>query len=192
MGHGGTPLNWRNQRGLSTKSYTSNYLLLKPSLSSFRERPVDSQTSEISTSLPRRLLGSVFPFARWYQRWKVVISINIFLAFAILAFNIAVPAWVDAKNEKHKLYSGDCNTVDRIAVYAHAVINVFGTALFAASNHAMQILASPSRDDIDSSHGHRQTFSIGTHSLKNLKSVNKFRAVLWIILAVSSIPLHMT
>ncbi|KAF4544456.1 uncharacterized protein LTHEOB_6026 [Lasiodiplodia theobromae] len=56
----------------------------------------------------------------------------------------------------------------------------------------MQILASPSRYDIDSSHRQRQIFSIGTQSLKNLKSVNKFRAILWIILAVSSIPLHIT
>lgn len=166
--------------------------MFKPPLSSFRERTVDSKTSETSKSLPRRFLGSVFPFTRWYQTWKVVISINIFLALAILAFNIAVPAWVDTKNEKQKLYSGDCDTVDRIALYAHAVINVFGTALFAASNHAMQILASPSRYDIDSSHRQRQIFSIGTQSLKNLKTVNKFRAILWIILAVSSIPLHIT
>lgn len=81
--------------------------------------------------------------------------------------------------------------VDKVSLYAHAVINVLSTALLAASNHAMQILASPSRDDINFSHRQGRTFSIGVQSFGNLKSVNKFRATLWIILAISSTPLHL-
>lgn len=119
--------------------------------------------------------------------------INIILALAVLVVNVSVPAWAASKNVTGDglLFKGSCGKVKRFALIGHAVINICGTLLLAASNYAMQVLVAPTRQDIDSAHLQKAAFFIGSQSLRNLRSVTRFRALLWVLLSLASVPLHL-
>ena len=66
-----------------------------------------------------------------------------------------------------------------------------GTLLLGASNYTQQILAAPIRKEIDMAHRSHVWLDIGTQSLRNLRRINRRKAILWILLSISSIPLHL-
>lgn len=89
------------------------------------------------------------------------------------------------------MFQGTCEQTQKLATLTHVVVNILGALLLSASNYTMQVLASPKRADVDAAHRKGNTVTIGTQSFKNLRSVGYRRAVLWALLAVSSIPLHL-
>ncbi|KAF1945579.1 hypothetical protein EJ02DRAFT_338180, partial [Clathrospora elynae] len=54
----------------------------------------------------------------------------------------------------------------------HLIINVFSTMVLAASNYTMQILHSPTREEIDSAHSRGQWLNIGLLSIRNLPYIS--------------------
>lgn len=115
------------------------------------------------------------------------------MTLAILLFNasfLIVAAEQHGLSEEF-LYGGSCQRTETFAMLSHIVINILGTLLLSASNYTMQILASPSRKDIDSAHSHGISLSIGVQSFRNLKLVGYTRLTLWVALAIASIPLHL-
>lgn len=119
--------------------------------------------------------------------------LNVLITLAILLFNASF-FLIDAEHHDFSeglLYSGSCQKTETFAMLSHIVINIFGTLLLGASNYTMQILASPSRDDINRAHRLGIPLSIGVQSLRNLKFVGYTRMTLWIALAIASIPLHL-
>jgi hypothetical protein len=73
----------------------------------------------------------------------------------------------------------------------HIVINVLSTLLLAASNYTMQVLSSPTRGEIDKAHSSNQWLDIGVLSLLNLARISRRQRFLCVILALSSIPIHL-
>ena len=55
----------------------------------------------------------------------------------------------------------------------------------------MQIAMAPSRADVDKAHDKRQSLTIGVPTLKNFCNISVPRRVCWVLLAFSSIPLHL-
>jgi len=55
----------------------------------------------------------------------------------------------------------------------------------------MQVLSSPTRKEVDAAHAKREWMEIGIPSIRNLWDISLARTLLWIILALSSIPLHL-
>jgi hypothetical protein len=55
----------------------------------------------------------------------------------------------------------------------------------------MQVISSPTRQEVDSAHRRSKWLDIGIPSLRNLFWIKKIQVFLWAILAVSSIPLHL-
>ncbi|KAF9061631.1 hypothetical protein BDP27DRAFT_1234938 [Rhodocollybia butyracea] len=90
-----------------------------------------------------------------------------------------------------QIFEGDCNTVDRVTLGIHLVINVLGTLLLSASNYVMQSLSAPTRAEVDRAHEKGLWLDIGLQSMHNLKYTGGWKRLLWILLSVSSIPLHL-
>ena len=68
------------------------------------------------------------------------------------------------------------------------LINIATTV--SASNFCMQLLAAPTRQEIDKAHKNKKWLDIGVPSVRNLKYISKRRGIAIFLLATSSIPLH--
>lgn len=89
------------------------------------------------------------------------------------------------------IFQGDCSLADTLGTVLHALINALSTGLLAASNVCMQMLLSPTRSEIDRAHERRSWLHIGYSSFGNFRYVAVGRRVAWVLLAVSSVPLHL-
>jgi hypothetical protein len=87
--------------------------------------------------------------------------------------------------------SSSSTTISRLNVFLHILINAFSTALLAASSYCMQLLSAPTREEVDSAHRSGRYMDIGIMSLQNIRHISTERRLLWLILAFSSIPLHL-
>ncbi|KAH7372286.1 hypothetical protein BKA66DRAFT_534379 [Pyrenochaeta sp. MPI-SDFR-AT-0127] len=81
--------------------------------------------------------------------------------------------------------------IERWNAVLHIFVNALSTILLAGSNYTMQVLSSPTRSEIDKAHEKGEWLDIGILSPRNLKFISRKRAALCIILATSSIPLHL-
>lgn len=73
----------------------------------------------------------------------------------------------------------------------HAVINILGTLLLGASNYVMQVLGAPTRQQVDAAHHKQTSLFIGVPNLRNLRWVGAKRLIVWLLLALSALPLHL-
>ena len=55
----------------------------------------------------------------------------------------------------------------------------------------MQRLSAPTRTEINEAHAKRKYLDIGIPSFRNLGRIGHFRTLLWMVLACSSLPLHL-
>lgn len=125
--------------------------------------------------------------------WRSNLVASICIAIIVLVIAITALALATGRNESGigVLKRGDCEEAERFALVSHGVINILSTLLLSAGNYTMQVLAAPSRDDVNTAHGRGISLSIGCQSFGNLKFVSVYRRLLWILLAVSSITLHL-
>jgi hypothetical protein len=86
---------------------------------------------------------------------------------------------------------GDMKRITTISTAYHVLINILSTILLTSSNYAMQILCAPTRQEVDRAHARGQWLEIGIMSIRNLRHIDRRRAVLWVLLAISSAPLHL-
>ncbi|KAL2166979.1 hypothetical protein VTG60DRAFT_1902 [Thermothelomyces hinnuleus] len=75
----------------------------------------------------------------------------------------------------------------------HVLINFFSTILLAGSNYCMQILSAPKREQIDGAHRESRWVEVGVQSVRNVfRAISSGNALLWILLSLSSLPLHLS
>ena len=86
---------------------------------------------------------------------------------------------------------GSCATMPKIDTMLHVGINILSALMLGASNAAMQCVSAPTRADLDSVHAKGGTADIGLSGLRNLKFMTPLRRTLWVLLLVSSLPLHL-
>ncbi|PYI34935.1 hypothetical protein BP00DRAFT_433261 [Aspergillus indologenus CBS 114.80] len=114
------------------------------------------------------------------------------LIFILIAVGIGYSKRTTAHSfSRLRLYHGHCNRTSHWATAIHIVINLFSTALLAASSHAMQCVGAPTREDVDREHKQRRWLDIGVVSWRNFRIMNPKRKVLWLLLLLSSTPIHM-
>lgn len=89
------------------------------------------------------------------------------------------------------LARGYSYSISAINAAYHVIINILSTLLLGASNYSMQVLSSPSRSNVDKAHEKGTWLDIGSFSFRNLRCIGRRRFWLWLILAASSIPLHL-
>lgn len=73
----------------------------------------------------------------------------------------------------------------------HIAVNALSTLLLAASNYTMQVLSSPTRKDVDKAHAKNEHLDIGVLSTRNLSRIPRRRLVLFLLMGLSSIPIHL-
>ncbi|GAM91408.1 hypothetical protein ANO11243_094580 [Dothideomycetidae sp. 11243] len=128
--------------------------------------------------------------------WRKGVCTGIATTALVLLLNIAILGYTRAhygsdSSGTSLLTSGDCSKVNRVKVGIHLVINILATALLSASNYTMQVLISPTRKEVDKAHARRKWLDIGLPSPRNVSAISKRRLLLWIGLALSSVPLHL-
>ncbi|XHG01953.1 hypothetical protein AWENTII_005319 [Aspergillus wentii] len=131
----------------------------------------------------------------WMLRaWRFTIASGAMTGAIVLLANIITLAVIygrfDVADHSITFFTGSCKTASTVTTVAHVIINILSTILLAASNFSMQCLASPTRKEVNQAHSNRRWLSIGTPNIRNIVFVSKSKALLWLILAASSFPLH--
>lgn len=88
------------------------------------------------------------------------------------------------------MFTGDCTISGRSTKAIHLIINLLSSLLLGASNYCMQRLVAPTRKEIDLAHAQNKFLDISVPSTRNLLLISKHRVTVWILLALSSMPLH--
>ena len=150
-------------------------------------------------------LGSWFPEADpnhakaqtwriWWSKREIVLRGCSIIAALVLVANLASAIYFRLKwkptRDIGSMYLGECTTVQGINSWLHIAINVLSTALLGVSNLCMQLLAAPTRPEIDEAHGRHIWLDIGVPSFRNIRYISTRRKVIVFVLAASSIPLH--
>ncbi|KAH7341227.1 hypothetical protein BKA66DRAFT_448311 [Pyrenochaeta sp. MPI-SDFR-AT-0127] len=136
---------------------------------------------------------------RWLvmdRTWKWTILACAILATIICILNISVAIWATSRKQRtdegnYVIKSGSCHSVSRSNIIIHLFINILSMLLLASSNFCMQVAIAPTRAEVDLAHARRKWLDIGTPSLGNLRHVSRSRVICWILLSISSIPLHL-
>ena len=128
--------------------------------------------------------------------WRLGVTFSAFVTSLVLILNIALCIWATTfsssmKNGVGTIYKGSCAKTSCLNMLLHLAINILSTTLLSASNYTMQCLSSPTRQELDVVHAKGTYLDIGVPSLRNLKSISIKRSVCWLLLAFSSIPLHL-
>ena len=123
--------------------------------------------------------------------------IQIVISTTVLVFNVSATIYVATKygisNGLGDIYRGDCGRVGRYNTLVHLGINVLSTLLLSSSNYCAQLLAAPTRSEVDMAHHNKDWLDIGVPSLRNLwkKRIAPKRKATWILLMISSVLLHL-
>lgn len=119
----------------------------------------------------------------------VVLSLNFILA--VVAFSIGYSNSSGGGFLTVPLYVGSCSTTRNWSSGLHLLINGLGTLILSTSNYCAQYLAAPTREDIDKAHARGSWLDIGVPSLSNILTLETRKRTLWVLLMVSTIPIHM-
>jgi len=133
----------------------------------------------------------------WYTGWHTGVLVCATSVVIVLFINIGLTVYA-VTNPRHKmekgtgtLYSGSCDKSKAIGLWLHLGINALSTLLLSGSNYTQQCLTAPTRSEIDAVHAKRQWMDIGVPSVRNLSRIKLERALLWIAIGLTSIPLHL-
>ena len=133
----------------------------------------------------------------WYIGWHAGVLACATSVVVVLLINVSLTIYA-ATNPEYKmeggvgmLYSGNCDKSRMIGLWLHLGINALSTLLLSGSNYTQQCLAAPTRSEIDSAHARRRWMDIGVPSIRNLFRIKLERALLWIAIGITSIPLHL-
>ncbi len=98
---------------------------------------------------------------------------------------------LESNEGKRVLYDGNCDTTKKVNIGIHVLINILSTILLGASNYCMQCMSAPTRAEVDRAHAKFRWVDIGIPSIRNLIRVRGLRVFLWLLLGLSSLPLHL-
>ena len=136
----------------------------------------------------------------WYRLpagWRVGITLSAIAAFLSLIANLTLAVWSTTHRGDNSLgvlievFRGDCGKASRLNLWVHLAVNAISTILLSASNFTMQCVVAPTRDDIDRTHAKMKWLDIGVPSLRNIRHISTWRKTMWILLFLSSLPLHL-
>ncbi|KAF2832511.1 hypothetical protein CC86DRAFT_366289 [Ophiobolus disseminans] len=133
----------------------------------------------------QRLLGDRF------TGWRFGILHFAVWATIVFFINLVVTIWGSTQKQSGVLLEGDCNRVKNLNTSLHVLINVLSTILLSGSNYCMQCLSAPTRSEVDTAHAQGKWLDIGIPSIRNVKHLSRQRIQLWILLALTSLPLHL-
>uniref|UniRef100_L2G008 DUF6536 domain-containing protein n=1 Tax=Colletotrichum fructicola (strain Nara gc5) TaxID=1213859 RepID=L2G008_COLFN len=122
------------------------------------------------------------------------------LICAILVWLMTVLLWVlllTSFSKNHDLsdmppfYAADCHDTRRVMVVVRLLVGALSTLVIVSSYIFMQLLVSPTREDVDRAHAQRRWMDIGCMSVKNLRFISNGRRVLFVLFGLIWIPFHL-
>ena len=130
----------------------------------------------------------------WHSRREVLLVTCCIISGTVLLLNFTATIvfrvrW-KAAGDWGRIYKGDCTTSQRLSTGLHLLINALSTLLFSSSNLCMQLLVSPTRTEVNEAHKQWRWLDIGVPSVRNLFSIALEKRIVWVILGLSSVPLH--
>src|SRR5438034_1264637 len=129
--------------------------------------------------------------------WRFGVLSGTVLATIVLILNIVFVIQFrsisgrDYVHPQNTIFEGSCDKAKELNIGLHLVINTLSTVLLGASNYGMQCLASPTRPELDAAHFKRLWLDIGVPSIRNITRIGRKRLLLWLLLASSSLPMHL-
>jgi hypothetical protein len=161
----------------------------QPLLSDRSHAPVFAVVNEIAPFISE--IDPENPRSRTFKRHVILASASA-VAFAIFLTNMLATTVLVSQHPDHIITRGDCTTTPIINTTLHVVINVLSSTLLAISNLCMQLLASPTRTEVDNAHRKSKPIylDIGIPSYNNLWHIHPMRRIAWCMLGLSSLPLH--
>lgn len=117
------------------------------------------------------------------------VTILLAILFFVSVFS-AGGGW-SSSNGTSRLFTGRCDRASDLNTALHVLLNIIATAILASSNFFMQVLAAPTRREVDKAHARGRWLEIGVQSLHNVRSIPTMNSVLWLLLALSTVPLHL-
>lgn len=129
------------------------------------------------------------------DRWRRSALAFAAAAFATFALNLSFILWATADTTLQDgigtISDRSCASTKAWNTGIHVVINILSTTLLAGSNYCMQCLMAPTRSEIDKAHAEKRWLDVGVPSVHNLRSMAAGRKLLWLLLSISSFPLHL-
>lgn len=133
------------------------------------------------------------PVKRVSGGWQVGAVTGASLPAVTLVINVAALVYQKKTDSESlvEVFQGDCKRVKDLQIWGHLLINALSAILLAASNYSMQVLSAPRPADVDRMHKKGKWLDIGVQSPRNLSHIAPWRAALWWVLCLSSVPLHL-
>ncbi|KEY73995.1 hypothetical protein S7711_02589 [Stachybotrys chartarum IBT 7711] len=177
-----------------TMTQASDKSALKDRVGSFRARSFAERT-HLGGWFPSILDDENSNLRIWLSRRSRALMIQIVLIGLILFTNLSLTIFAVSSYGSNEgvsiIYQGDCSTVRSLDQWLHLLINLLATGMLSASNYCMQLQAAPTRGDVDRAHGNGTWLAIGIPSLRNLRYIGGWRRFSWVLLAFSSVPIHL-
>jgi hypothetical protein len=127
--------------------------------------------------------------------WYKSVCLGLGFVFLILILNSTLLGVASTKSDVSNgaavIFTGSCSQSSSIITVLELVINIISTVLFAISNNCIQLMLSPTRQDIDSAHAAGNWLHVGISSGRNLWRIALWRVTICIALFMSSVPLHL-
>ncbi|KUJ12413.1 uncharacterized protein LY89DRAFT_722040 [Mollisia scopiformis] len=131
----------------------------------------------------------------WMSKRSQALLLHTITVAVILIANFALTVFALSHythfNGVGTIFQGSCTTAKQLDRWLHLLINLLGTGMLMASNYCMQLQAAPTRANIDRAHENDTWLDIGVPSLRNFAWIGNWRRVSWLLLAASSLPLHL-
>ncbi|KAF2175728.1 hypothetical protein K469DRAFT_743214 [Zopfia rhizophila CBS 207.26] len=133
------------------------------------------------------------PEKRYTLGWRFGAINCAISATIVFLINFIVTIWGSVHKNANPgiMLEGDCEQVRRMNTGLHFLINLLSTILLSSSNYCMQCLSAPTRKEVDKAHAEGTWLDIGVPSIRNLRYISKQRVILWLVLGLSSLPLHL-
>lgn len=131
-----------------------------------------------------------------FRSWRGTVLAGVCLSSLVLLSNIGLLVWayqmaIEIRSGILTLYQSDCLEMKKIITWSHLGINVLSSLLLSASTACMQCLSAPTRREVDRAHEQGLWLHLGVLGLRNFLHISKWRRYVWILLAFSSIPIHL-
>lgn len=129
--------------------------------------------------------------------WKTSAQVNTILVAVLAAvllgalfYGLVVNRGLGV-NSTFPIFQATCQTASGLNIFLHLALNVFGTLILASSNFFMQLVAAPSRAELDRAHQKWRWVDIGIPTVRNFASLSGFKRASWLVLMASSVPIHL-
>ena len=160
------------------------------STTTFELQSLHSDTPIVLTHDPKKKGGSALHRLDGWRSGALGFALCSTMVFAI---NFILTIWSSATRPTTKglLFQGDCDYAKILNTGMHVLINILSTVLLSGSNYCMQCISAPTRLEVDNAHTNNKWLDIGIPSLRNLRHIRRRNLILWLFLALTSLPLHL-